>query len=128
MKQFFTEDNGRLSMKRLCGLLCVIALCVTMYHNSFSDEHTAPATILVESAGLVFGGFSGPAVTGATELYNGTSWTSTGNMTTARRIIGSATASPNSASLVFGGLAPATSNATEEFTNPVLAVQTITTS
>jgi hypothetical protein len=53
MKQFFTEDNGRLSMKRLCGLLCVIALCVTMYHNSFSDEHTAPATILVESVALL---------------------------------------------------------------------------
>jgi hypothetical protein len=53
MKQFFTEDNGRLSMKRLCGLLCVISLCVTMYHNSFSDEHTAPATILVESVALL---------------------------------------------------------------------------
>ena len=56
MKQFFTEDNGRLSMKRLCGLLCVISLCVTMYHTSVSDEHTAPATILVESvAVLAFG-------------------------------------------------------------------------
>jgi hypothetical protein len=53
MKEFFTEENGRLSMKRLCGLLCVIALCVTMYHNSFSDEHTAPATILVESVALL---------------------------------------------------------------------------
>jgi hypothetical protein len=53
MKQFFTEDNGRLSMKRLCGLLCVISLCVTMYHNSFSDEHIAPATILVESVALL---------------------------------------------------------------------------
>jgi hypothetical protein len=53
MKEFFTEDNGRLSMKRLCGLLCVISLCVTMYHNSFSDEHTAPSTILVESVALL---------------------------------------------------------------------------
>jgi hypothetical protein len=40
-------------MKRLCGLLCVISLCVTMYHNSFSDEHTAPSTILVESVALL---------------------------------------------------------------------------
>jgi hypothetical protein len=56
MKQFFTEDNGRLSMKRLCGLLCTLALCVTMYHNQFSDEHTAPSTILVEAvAMLAFG-------------------------------------------------------------------------
>ena len=53
MKEFFTEENGRLSMKRLCGLLCVISLCVTMYHNSFSDEHTAPSTILVESVALL---------------------------------------------------------------------------
>lgn len=56
MKQFFTEDNGRLSMKRLCGLLCTVALCVTMYHNQFSDEHTAPSSILVEAvAMLAFG-------------------------------------------------------------------------
>jgi hypothetical protein len=53
MRQFFTDDNGNLSMKRLCGLLCVIALCVTMYHNSFSEEHTAPSAILVESVTLL---------------------------------------------------------------------------
>ena len=53
MKQFFTEDNGRLSMKRLCGLLCVVSLCVTMYHNSFSEEHIAPSAILVESVALL---------------------------------------------------------------------------
>ena len=53
MKQFFTEDNGRLSMKRLCGLLCVVALCVTMYHNSFSLVEVAPSTILVESVALL---------------------------------------------------------------------------
>jgi hypothetical protein len=53
MKEFFTEDNGRLSMKRLCGLLCVIALCVTMYHNSFSELDKAPSPILVESVALL---------------------------------------------------------------------------
>lgn len=53
MTQFFKDDNGNLSMKRLCGLLCVIALCVTMYHNSFSEEHTAPSAILVESVALL---------------------------------------------------------------------------
>ena len=30
MKQFFFDENGHYSMKRLCGLLCVIALCVTI--------------------------------------------------------------------------------------------------
>jgi hypothetical protein len=53
MKQFFTEDNGRLSMKRLCGLLCTIALCATMYHNQFSEQHFAPSSILVESVALL---------------------------------------------------------------------------
>jgi hypothetical protein len=56
MKQFFQEDNGRFSMKRLCGLLCVVTLCATMYHNSFSEEHIAPSTVLVEAvAMLAFG-------------------------------------------------------------------------
>ena len=56
MKQFFTEDNDRLSMKRLCGLLCVIALCITMYHNSFSPLDKAPSESLVWAvASLAFG-------------------------------------------------------------------------
>lgn len=53
MKQFFQEDGGSLSMKRLCGLLCVLALCITMYHNQFSEQHFAPSTILVESVALL---------------------------------------------------------------------------
>ncbi len=56
MKQFFQDETGQLSMKRICGLLCTLALCITMYHNSFSDEHTAPSSVLVESvAMLAFG-------------------------------------------------------------------------
>jgi hypothetical protein len=30
MKQFFTEENGRLSMKRLCGFLSTISLCAAL--------------------------------------------------------------------------------------------------
>lgn len=67
MKQFFNDENGSLSMKRLCGLLCVIALCVTMYHNSFSDEHTAPSTILVESVALLAFGCLG--LTSAEKIF-----------------------------------------------------------
>ena len=56
MKQFFTEDGGNLSMKRLCGLLCVLTLCVTMYNNSFSTLDKAPADSLVYAvASLAFG-------------------------------------------------------------------------
>jgi hypothetical protein len=67
MKQFFCDENGNLSMKRLCGLFCVIALCVTMYHNSFSEEHTAPAAILVESVALLAFGCLG--LTSAEKIF-----------------------------------------------------------
>jgi hypothetical protein len=53
MKQFFIDETGKLSMKRVCGLLCTVALCVTMYHNSFSPLDQAPSTILVESVALL---------------------------------------------------------------------------
>jgi hypothetical protein len=67
MTQFFKDDNGNYSMKRLCGLLCVIALCVTMYHNSFSEEHTAPSAILVESVALLAFGCLG--LTSAEKIF-----------------------------------------------------------
>lgn len=55
-KQLFIDETGKLSMKRVCGLLCTVALCVTMYHNSFSKEDQKPSDILVESvAALAFG-------------------------------------------------------------------------
>ena len=56
MKQLFIDETGKLSMKRVCGLLCTVALCVTMYYNSFSHENQKPSDILVESvAALAFG-------------------------------------------------------------------------
>ena len=67
MTQFFKDDNGNLSMKRLCGLLCVIALCVTMYHNSFSEQHVAPSAILVESVALLAFGCLG--LTSAEKIF-----------------------------------------------------------
>ena len=53
MKQLFYDETGKISMKRLCGLLCTIALCVTMYHNSFSPEEQAPSPVLVDSVALL---------------------------------------------------------------------------
>jgi hypothetical protein len=51
MRQFFTEDNNRLSMKRLSGFLCTIALCAKLVHT--------PTDALVYSvaalAGAAFG-------------------------------------------------------------------------
>ena len=41
---------------RVCGLLCTLALCITMYHNSFSPADQAPSNVLVEAvAALAFG-------------------------------------------------------------------------
>ena len=56
-----------------------------------------------QTASLAFAGItSAPAVTGATESYNGTSWTSSPNsMNTARRAVGGA--GIQTAALAFGG-------------------------
>ena len=53
MKSLFYDENGNVSMKRLCGLLCTLALCVTMYHNSFSTTEEAPSTALVDAVALL---------------------------------------------------------------------------
>jgi len=56
LRSLFSDESGTISMKRLCGLLCTVALCVTMYHNSFSPAEQAPASVLVEAvAALAFG-------------------------------------------------------------------------
>ena len=57
-----------------------------------------------QTAALAFGGYV-TDVTGATESYNGTSWTSSPNsMNTARRLMGNA--GTQTAALGFGGLTP----------------------
>jgi hypothetical protein len=47
MRQFFTEDNNRLSMKRLCGFLCSISLCAKLIHT--------PTDALVYTVGSLAG-------------------------------------------------------------------------
>jgi hypothetical protein len=51
MKQFFFDENGHYSMKRLTGFLCTVALCVKLIHT--------PTEALVYSvaalAGAAFG-------------------------------------------------------------------------
>jgi hypothetical protein len=82
-----------------------------------------------QTAALAFGGLdpAGPATTGATEEYDGSTWTSnpTG-LNTARRFLGGAGTQP--AALAFGGGPPNTA-ATEEFTRTGTAgIKTITVS
>jgi len=33
MRQFFCEDGGNLSMKRLCGFICTISICGKLIHT-----------------------------------------------------------------------------------------------
>jgi len=52
----FNDENGKPSSKRFIGIVAGIILCVTMYHNSFSDVSVAPADSLVNAvAALAFG-------------------------------------------------------------------------
>lgn len=41
-------EDGKISSKRFAGILATLFLCVTLFWNSFSEEHIAPSAILVE--------------------------------------------------------------------------------
>jgi hypothetical protein len=49
----FKDEKGNVSMKRLCGLLCTLTLCATLYANSFTEAHFAPSTPLVDAVALL---------------------------------------------------------------------------
>jgi hypothetical protein len=90
-----------------------------------------PGSAGIQTAALAFGGYSGPGTDitlTATELYDGTSWTSnpTG-LNTARQQL--ASAGIQTAALAFGGYTTDKSAATEEWTGAGAAVtKTITVS
>jgi hypothetical protein len=80
-----------------------------------------------QTSALAFGGDL-PPTTGATEQYDGTSWTSTTSMSTARYLLAGAGTQP--AALTFGGdTGTAVLAATEEFTiTGTKGIKTITVS
>lgn len=49
----FKDEKGSPSSKRFVGIFCALALCVTMYHNSFSTTDVAPSTHLVDAVALL---------------------------------------------------------------------------
>ena len=49
----FKDEKGSVSMKRLCGLVCTITLCATLYANSFTESHFAPSVPLVVAVALL---------------------------------------------------------------------------
>lgn len=57
----FKDEKGIPSSKRFVGIMCSIALCVTMYHNSFSTVDVAPAPYLVDAVALLAFGTLGLA-------------------------------------------------------------------
>lgn len=57
----FKDEKGNPSSKRFIGILCGVALCVTMYHNSFSPLDQAPSTVLVDAVALLAFGCLGLA-------------------------------------------------------------------
>jgi hypothetical protein len=57
----FKDEKGNPSSKRFVGIMCAIALCATMYHNSFSTADVAPAPYLVDAVALLAFGCLGLA-------------------------------------------------------------------
>jgi hypothetical protein len=49
VKSLLSDERGSVSSKRVVGILCSVFLCVTLYQNSFSEEHIAPSVPLVQS-------------------------------------------------------------------------------
>jgi len=56
MKQELINLIKRISIKSICGLICTIALCATLYQNSFTPAIDAPSDTLVQLVtALAFG-------------------------------------------------------------------------
>ena len=49
VKSLLSDERGSVSSKRVVGIVCSLFLCITLYQNSFSEEHIAPSTPLVQS-------------------------------------------------------------------------------
>ena len=95
--------------------------------NNLNTARRALGGCGLQTAALAFGGALGVPLTGTTELYDGTSWTtSSASLSTARRNLGPA--GTQSSALGFGGYTTASLTSTEEFTGAFNATRTVTTS
>jgi hypothetical protein len=61
VRGLFNDEKGNPSSKRIVGMGCAVALCITMYHNSFSKVDVAPAEYLVDAVALLAFGCLGLA-------------------------------------------------------------------
>jgi hypothetical protein len=56
MKSLLSDERGAVSSKRICGILCTVILCATLFANQFTPEHIKPSDVLVECVtALAFG-------------------------------------------------------------------------
>ena len=56
IKQILQDETGSVSSKRVCGVICTIMLCATLFANQFTPEHIKPSDTLVECVtALAFG-------------------------------------------------------------------------
>jgi hypothetical protein len=90
--------------------------------TSGNTEGAAAGGIL--TAGLFFGGTrtSVPAITNIALDYDGTNWSTTASMGTARYALGGTSGGSNTAGLAFGGNVPPLSAATEEYNSNINAI------
>ncbi len=51
-KQLLSDETGNYSSKRLSGLLCVIALVISLIANTFTHNDIRPAEYLVDAVAL----------------------------------------------------------------------------
>ena len=80
----------------------------------------------IATAALAMGGTQDPPVLAITESWNGSAWTETADLSTARNI-GDGGAGTNTVGLCFGGFEPSRSNKTEEFSGGGPSIVTFTT-
>jgi hypothetical protein len=95
--------------------------------NSMNTARTALGGAGTQTAGLGFGGYTPGGNTAATELWNGTSWTSNPTGLGSARY-GPAGSGSQSSALSTGGNPAPVSTSSEEWTGQQLAVKTITVS
>ena len=39
IKQILADETGSISSKRVCGIICTVMLCSTLFANQFTPEH-----------------------------------------------------------------------------------------
>lgn len=53
VSSLFKDEKGSPSSKRVVGVMCAMALCVTLYYNSFFPSGAAPAKDLIDAISLL---------------------------------------------------------------------------